>query len=164
MIPLACDRTLPDHGSMDSIVPHAVLTVTSLVNSALGSVRAAKELAKDSSDTELKERIAEVYDSFLDIKDRVLDLDLENRTLREQLAKRATFKRTSEFGYYFADGDPDPYCPKCYEGAGKEIHLPKASDRVGGFMRVCRECKHQYVEGKRKTPPPVFTIGRSPWG
>jgi hypothetical protein len=148
---------------MDSIVPHAVLTVTSLVNSALSSVRAAKDLAKDSSDTELKLRIAEVYDSFLDIKDRVIDLDLENRRLKEQLAQRANFKRTSEFGYYFADGDPDPYCPKCYEGTEKEIHLPKASNRAGGFMRVCRECQHAFVEAKRQDVPPRAQV-ENPWG
>jgi hypothetical protein len=133
-----------------------------LVNSALSSVRAAKELAKDSSDTELKARIAEVYDSFLDIKDRVLDLDLENRKLKEQLEQRAKFKRTSQFGYYFVDGDPDPYCPKCYEGASKEIHLPKASDRAGGFMRICRECHYQYVEAERQHIP-VRAQMRSPW-
>ena len=148
---------------MDSIVPHAVLTVTSLVNSALSSVRAAKELAKDASDTVLKERISEVFDSFLDIKDRVLALDEENRTLKEQLAKRAAFKRTSEFGYYFTDGDPDPYCPKCYEGAGKEIHLPKASDRAGGFMRVCRVCQHLFIEGPRRVQP-TAPSSRNPWG
>jgi rubredoxin len=128
---------------------------------SVSSVRAAKELAKDSSDTELKERIAEVYDSFLDIKDRVLDLDLENRTLKEQLAKRATFKRTSEFGYYFADGDPDPYCPKCYEGAGKEIHLRKAIHTSGGRVtRGCRECGYSFIESRGAPSTPR----RSPWG
>jgi hypothetical protein len=143
--------------------PKAILTVTSLVNSALSSVRAAKELAKDSSDTVVKERIAEVFDSFLNIKDRILALDEENRALKEQLAKRAAFKRNSEFGYYFAEGDPDPYCPKCYEGAGKEIHLPKASDRAGGLMRVRRVCQHLFIEGKHQLGSPD-TSSRNPWG
>ena len=149
---------------MESIIPPAVLTVASLVNSALSSVRAAKELAKDSSDVELKARIAETYDSFLDIKDRVIDLDLENRTLKEQLAKREAFKRTGEFGYYFVEGDPDPFCPKCYEGSNKAIHLPKPANRIGGVMRVCMQCNYAFVEGKRQAVAYVSPTRNNTWG
>ena len=148
---------------MDSIIPPAVLSVASLVSNVLSSAKAAKELAKQSGDAELKERIGELFDSILDVKERVLELDEENRKLREQLAEKTQVERTSEFGYYFAQDDPDPLCPKCYESARKLIHLTAAQRSNGGVVRDCRECSFQFWEVEMWTTssppiPPAFRM------
>jgi hypothetical protein len=131
---------------MDSIVPAAALSVASLVSNVLSSAKAAKELAKQSGDTDLKEQIGDLIDSVLEVKQRVLELDEENRSLRQQLAQKGAVRRDSQFGYYFGEGDPDPLCPKCYESAAKLIHLTQAKTWSGGVRRDCRECRQVFWE------------------
>jgi hypothetical protein len=136
---------------MDSILPPAVLSVASLVSNVLSSAKAAKELAKQSGDSALKEQIGELIDSVLEVKQRVLELDEENRSLRQQLAKKAAVRRDPQFGYYFAEGDADPFCPKCYESSAKLVHLTQSEPWSGGIRRNCRECRDTFWEVQMNT-------------
>lgn len=71
-----------------SIIPPAVLTVTQLIGGLVASARTARELAKDTSNHELKAAISDLYDDVLSVKERVVDLDEENRTLRTALDEK----------------------------------------------------------------------------
>lgn len=62
-----------------TILPSAVLTTAQLVGTLVASAKNARDLAKESSDNELKASISELYDSLIDVKARVFDLDEENR-------------------------------------------------------------------------------------
>ena len=130
---------------MDSTAPAAVVSVSPLVNNLVSSARTAKELTKQSTDSELKEQISDLF------------ADEENRSLRAKLAQKASVTRNPEFGYYFANGDPDPHCPKCYEGAEKMIHLPKAEPWSGGVRRDCVECQQTFWE-KPMVPSYSFAV------
>lgn len=149
---------------MDSIIPAAVLTVSTLVNNALTSAKTVREVAKQSQDSALKDQISDLYDAIIDIKARVLEIDEENQQLRAQLAQRASVKRTSEFGYYFVASDPDPHCPKCYEGSGKLIHLPASERWSGGIRRVCIECHQPYWELPKNLHPRSARTEYNPYG
>ncbi len=91
-----------------------MVTVATLVNNVVSSVKNAKELAKQSGDTDLKAAIAEVYNDILDLKDRVGDLNDENRLLRQKLTEKAEITR-HESGYFFKKGETAPLCPHCYQ-------------------------------------------------
>jgi hypothetical protein len=149
---------------MDSILPAAALTVSSLVNNLLTSAKTARELSKQSADSALKEQIADIFDCILDVKDRVLELDADNRFLREQLKEKASMKRDPAFGYYFIDGDPDPHCSKCYEGSGKVIHLTKARRSGNGIRRDCRECSITFWEEPPQSGSVVRASRSNHWG
>lgn len=129
-----------------TIDPHGAATVVSLINSALSSVRTAKDLTKQSKDSDLKEQISGIYDAILSMKERVLELDEENRNLRQQLEQRAAIKRSGEFGYFYQDGDADPLCPKCWEGSNKIAHLSAVRQRSSGLKRDCLQCDTVYWE------------------
>lgn len=131
---------------MDLIVPATVLSVSSLVNNLVSSVKSAKELAKQSSDGGLKEQIADVFDIVLDIKERVLELNEENRALRTALAQKAALKRNPEFGYYYMGDDPSPICPKCYEDVGKIVFLPPPQPWSDAIRLDCRVCESTFWE------------------
>jgi hypothetical protein len=66
-----------------SIIPPVVLTVTLLVGGLVSSAKTARELPKDTSNHELKAAVSDLYDDVLSVKARVVDLDEENRALRE---------------------------------------------------------------------------------
>lgn len=51
---------------MDSIA--AVVTTLSAVNSAIASVKNARDMAKDSQDANLKNAVSEALDAVLDLK------------------------------------------------------------------------------------------------
>jgi hypothetical protein len=71
---------------------------------------------------------------------------LENPA-KKQIAEPATMQMRGPYGYYFKEGDDVPFCPKCWEGDGKAIHLPPLEKYVIGPGRICRVCKHHYTEG-----------------
>jgi len=110
---------------MDSILPPVVVSV---INSALGSLKNARELAKEHSDSNLKEQLSAVYDHFLELKDRVLQLDEDNRLLKAQLSQKANLTFDAEHGYYFAEGDPTPSALSVSRtpASSTTCHLPNA--------------------------------------
>ena len=129
---------------MDSIIPPVLLSLVSLLNNVASSARNALEIAKKSGNTDLKAAISELYDDILDVKGRVLELDEENRVLRADLAKKGSITYSSELGYYFVAGDPNPYCPTCYDANEKLLHLTASEPWNGGQRRNCRVCRHTY--------------------
>ena len=53
-------------------------TVVELVNNAIGLLKEAKEAAKRSKDHDLKEKLGEVFDAVLELKDAIGNLRAEN--------------------------------------------------------------------------------------
>jgi hypothetical protein len=132
----------------NSIIPAAVVSTVSLVNNAISSVKNAKELIKDSQDGKLHSAVSEALADVLELRIRLLELDGENLELKAKLAQKTTLKRGPEFGYYFKDGDPDPLCPKCYEGQGKVAYLTPLyrEPDLDICSRYCRQCSTSYYE------------------
>jgi hypothetical protein len=52
--------------------------------------------------------------------------------------------------YYYKEGDEVPFCPKCLEKDGKQIHLPEPDNYVTGRARICRVCSEEYSEGPQR--------------
>jgi hypothetical protein len=124
----------------------AASTAIGLINSTVQTAKTAIELAKHTKDADLRQSVSEVLDQILDLKAKVLELDDENRSLKQQIALRAGIERRGEFGYWFKHGESDPLCPKCYEETGKQIFLPPSEPWSGRVRRDCRVCHHTYWE------------------
>jgi hypothetical protein len=134
-----------------SMIPHAALTTVQIVSGLAASAKNAVDLAKASSNNELKGAVSELYDSVLDVKARVLELDEEARGLKAQLALREEIEGPdAKFGYFhFKSRSQDPLCPKCYQSIPSQIvHMGPRDQRVGGIMRFCPVCNFTVTEEK----------------
>jgi hypothetical protein len=126
------------------IVPPAVLTTAQLVGGLVASAKNAVELTKASSNHDLKAAVSELYDSLIDVKARVLDLDEENRNLKADLVRKAEVDGPMEpHGYFFRKDKPDlPLCPKCFQSQPSNIvFLGPIKTSGSGRYRECLVCK-----------------------
>lgn len=128
--------------------PIAVSAAVALFNSVLNAFKQVRELSTDSGDLNLKGSISELYDKLLDVREKLLDLDDENRRLRQQLEIKAKVERKKPFGYYYLEGEIDsPLCRVCYERDGRLIHLDHPlHDGDGAIRRWCCGCQQSFYE------------------
>jgi hypothetical protein len=122
---------------------HDASTAGQLLGTAVSIIKNARDLAKDSSDHELKNVISDAYDAVLNLKEKLLDLDEENRQLKAQLAKRDSFTGpVPPFGYVYKADDRSkdhPLCPKCFQENGHESFLTAHSNAYKSWRR-CPVC------------------------
>ena len=146
-----------------TILPSAVLTTAQLVGTLVASAKNARELAKASSDNELKSSLSELYDSLIDVKARLFDLDEENRRLKADIAKKGqVVGPTGKFGYFYhVDNSEQPLCPKCIQSQpGNSVFLGPLHKHSNGLLRKCPICDY----GNYEEPPKLGRIvPRSSW-
>lgn len=141
-----------------TILPSAVLNTVQIVGGLAASAKNALDLAKASSDHELKAAVSELYNSVLDVKGRVLDLDEENRRLKEELARRGDIEGpVGPFGYFFTKQKAEnPLCPKCLQSQPSNIvFLGELRKHQGGRLRKCPVCKYGNYEEPPTTGPAI---------
>jgi hypothetical protein len=132
--------------------PAGLTLFTTIVNAA----KTIGELAKGATGLEEKQRLNEVYDALIGLKqsaaeleDANRDLKTQNHELREQLSLRQKMVRQGDNNYFFLEGDAVPFCPRCWESDGKAVHLTAvAEDTPGWPKRKCIACKQEYYEGR----------------
>jgi hypothetical protein len=127
-------------------------TTAGLASSALNSLKQARDLAKNVADNDLKQQIGEAYDALLSLREHLLNLDEENRTLKAQLAAKAAYVGPiAPHGYYFAANDAEshqhPLCPICFQSQPQKIaYMTDAQDFAGGVGRECKVCNKVIFE------------------
>jgi len=132
-----------------SIIPQAALTTVQIVSGLAASAKNAVDLAKSTSNNELKGAVSELYDSVLDVKARVLDLDEEVRALKAQLATREEITGPDEhFGYFYLRSRPnEPLCPKCCQSAQPSPTFMGPRYKQGSYIRrTCPVCNFSHNE------------------
>ncbi len=130
-----------------TLLPHAVLTTVQLVGGLAASAKNALDVAKASSDHELKAAMSELYDSVLDVKGRVLDLDEENRRLKEELAKKdEIIGPVGVNGFFYYKSKPEnPLCPKCWQGSKSKNAVFLTEDNAYGTAGYkCIICNYKF--------------------
>lgn len=148
-----------------SIIPQAALTTVQIVSGLAASAKNAVDLAKGTSNNELKGALSELYDSVLDVKARVLDLDEEVRSLKTQLAQREEIIGPDKAdGYFYLKSKPDqPLCPKCYQSIpSNTVHLGPTHNFNGGKRRLCSVCGYRHMESPAN-PPQIRMIPPGAW-
>lgn len=123
----------------------------------IGTLRNISEIVKKYNDLELMKQI-------VDLQHEVFDLQQENLALKKERTERQEMQMSGPHGYYFKTGDEVPFCPKCWEGNGKAVHLPIDANFGSYHGRICRVCGERYREGpsteQSQERPPRATI----WG
>jgi hypothetical protein len=136
-----------------SIVPLGMLTTTQLVGGLVASAKNALDLAKASSDHALKSAVSELYDSLLDTKGRVLELDEENRNLKAELSRKDDIIGPDEMNGYFhyKNKIEKPLCPKCFQShPSMTVFLEPIHNWNGGKRRLCVVCGYKHMETPMK--------------
>jgi hypothetical protein len=113
-----------------------------MVNGTIGLLKEARDAAKRSDDHDLKDKLSDVFDSVLELKEVVGSLREENAELRKRLETRSNLKWDSGRNLYFAVGDNDPYCPACVDDGGKQIRLYPVYSSGRLFRYDCKVCKN----------------------
>jgi hypothetical protein len=144
------------------VVPPVVVGTSQVVGSLLASIKNAIELAKASSDHELKVAVLEVYDSVLQTKARLLELDeqlCEMKRLQETKAR--VTGPSGEYGYFFIEGKTEPLCPKCWQAQPSNVvHLGPHLQYAGAKRRECPVCDYKSVESHSELGPAI-SVGQS---
>ena len=132
-----------------------VATIGQLAVNALTVLKSVNKAAEASDNLELRGCISELYNTFNALQARAIEIDLENRSLKEQVARKDEIEGPSEdHGYFFYNGKPDkPLCPKCWQSMHPNtVYLSPAYDRNGDKMRTCTICDYIHREVKQTTP------------
>ncbi len=148
-----------------SIIPQAALTTMQIVSGLAATAKNAYELTKATSNNELEGAVSELYDSVLDVKARVLDLDEENRSLKTQLARREEIEGPDKVNgyFYFKNKQDQPLCPKCYQSVSSNVVFLRPVEMVNqAKMRKCSNCDYKHWETKSQTLQPRM-ISHGPW-
>ena len=79
------------------------------------------------------------------MKDRALELDEENRRLKQEAAQKEEIEGPSgSFGYFFTKSKPEhPLCPKCIQSQTRNVvFLGPLYKHQGGKLRKCPVCDY----------------------
>jgi hypothetical protein len=115
----------------------------------MSAIDAAKELAsliKKVGDVDLYQKIVALQGEVVALSTRTFESEKKCVELQAALNLKKSLKHVRLL--YFIDGDPIPFCPLCYDGGEKLIHLfgpTKAFDpksKVEGWE--CGICFHNY--------------------
>lgn len=111
-------------------------------------VQNAKELAaliKKLGDIELERRTLSLQSEILELTSELLELKKVNAEMKQRL--ELSIKLTFKAPLYYADGDPTPFCPICWEQHGKAIHTigPKTVESTGHVFSHCNICNKDFV-------------------
>ncbi len=106
-----------------------------------------------------KSRQVELYKKIVALELKILELERERRkaeALTNDLQEKLQFRQTLAFqnSVYYVEGDTIPYCPNCWEGAQKAIHLTVIRSSEDGRV-YCQICKANYYL-KEKPPKAYF--------
>ena len=107
--------------------------------SIINDAREIVALIKKSGDIELERKI-------LNLQSEIIELTQERNELKEkcsdlQAQLTLTAKMTFKPPVYYAEGDPTPLCPTCWENDGKSIHLvgPIRDNNPRYYCNVCEK-------------------------
>jgi hypothetical protein len=113
----------------------------------MNPIEQVKELAsliKKVGDIDLYSKIVALQSEVVKLSSRNVELEQKCSELEAELSRKKKLRH--ERSLYFADNDPIPYCPHCWETSEKLVHLfgPKTLMQPGGEMWECHACNNDY--------------------
>jgi len=125
--------------------------------SMLPTYKDITELLKKGLTLEAQEKIMQLREAAVRLQDETLTLKRRVAELEAQLSLKQSLRHTRSL--YYADRDPVPFCPYCWENSQKMIHLfgPKPMMVANVEFWECAACQRDY-SAKGQTDP--FKISR----
>ena len=119
-----------------------------LVTTTVVAAQQAYDLAGESRDVELQQKISEIYDLVLILDRQLQALEEENRELKRQIAGKPKVMATRKgvFGYWFKEGETAPLCPVCCERDDTVSYLSQVEHVKQGSCRTCATCQSVFWE------------------
>ena len=140
------------------------------ISDAVELVKTIGDLAKRGVTIDLQERIADLRDAVLNVKEEVFALRAENQDLKSKLSEQEDWKARSA-GYtlieaqggahvYRTAGPPEHFaCPRCFEE--RKLHILQDQRAYVGNYK-CQGCDKVYlVKPSQRT---MSSAGNSPSG
>ena len=88
---------------------------------------------------EVRENLQVVRESFVDVKEKNAELAARVAELEQSLVSKHELVR--HMGVYWKMGDPDPWCPSCWENEQRATHM-NPTTVLAGRLRVCAICNY----------------------
>src|SRR4030095_16349621 len=85
------------------------------------NVKEVADLVQKVGNLDLSKRIIELEREIIELTHENWELKKDNKELGEMLQLKV--KMNFKTPFWFMEGDSVPYCPKCYEGDQKLVHL-----------------------------------------
>jgi hypothetical protein len=110
----------------------------------IDNVKEVADLVKKVGDVEL-------YRKIVELEQEIFELSRENRIQKDridQLEKMLTQIKDMKFNkpFYYLTGDPNPYCPKCWEVATLSVHLTGPIKMSSGQEKYdCPNCNNYFL-------------------
>ena len=110
-------------------------------------VEQVKELAsliKKIGDIDLYRRIVELQTEVVKLSTRNVELEQKCAEFETELNRKKSLRHIRSL--YYAENDPIPFCPNCWEVSNRLVHLfgPQSLSNPGGEMWECHACDNDY--------------------
>lgn len=111
------------------------------------------ENAKQIADAVHEIQNLELYKRVLDLHSDIIGLVEQNNKLRDEnkaLKETVTLAKKMEHKppFFYQEGDPHPFCPACWEGDKKAVHLIYSHEEETCIRWDCRTCKQTFLINK----------------
>ncbi|HEX4067107.1 MAG TPA: hypothetical protein VHZ09_13880 [Acidobacteriaceae bacterium] len=132
-------------------------------------IKEAASAAKAAGKIDLYEKIVDLHSKINDLQSELQNKAVENEALRKERAELQAALQFSEgltFNgvWYFAEGDPYPFCPNCWEGKKLAIHLGHSILVGSGERRDCHSCSKMFIDAsKAQRQAPRMAQRMSSW-
>lgn len=123
------------------------------------------KIADAANNLDLYKNLGELQTSVQGLQEENRQLHDENKGLKEKL--ELTGKMIHKPPFFYQDGDQTPFCPACWEGDRKAIHLLYSHEEDSCIRWDCKTCKQMFLINKpvRRQPsiPGYGTGGPDSW-
>lgn len=134
----------------------------STIAAAVESLKAAKDIAQGmlalKTQAEVQTTVIELQALILEAQGKALQAQAEHFELyralasaRDEVARlrdmsKAIAALSRKDRFYFAEGDPDPLCPRCVEIDSVLVHLTKTNElEMRHRVWACPQCKNRFT-------------------
>jgi hypothetical protein len=112
--------------------------------SIIDNVKDIAELIKKLGHTDLCRKILDLEEEIVALTRQIRSLEEENEELKKTLSLIKKMKSKKPF--YFQDGDPVPFCPRCWEKDKNPVHLIGPVKLAAGRRYGCPNCKEFFID------------------
>ena len=112
--------------------------------SIIDNAKEIADLVKKVGDIDLYRKIVELQAEVVQLSTRNFELEKKAKDLEDDLHRKQSLAHVRLI--YYADDDPIPFCPRCWEIDNKLIHLfgpVKVTDPAVQFWQ-CLVCHYDY--------------------